>query len=71
MPLMQQYLLDLVAPPIVTCAWWLFSLGTASLFQGGRVSERTKGWLRRGLIFVLLGTYLVMFGGTTYLHFTR
>jgi hypothetical protein len=71
MPLIQQYLLDLVAPPVLTCVWWLFSRGTATVFQGGRVSERTKGWLSKGFIVVLVGTYLIMFGGTTYLHFAR
>ncbi len=71
MPLMQQYLLDLVAPPIVTCVWWLFGRGTATVFQGGKVSERTKRWLSKGFIIVLVGTYLIMFGITTYLHFAR
>ena len=71
MPLMRQYLLDLVAPPIVTCVWWFFSRGTATVFQGGRVSERTKRWLGKGFIVVLVGSYLIMFGITTYLHFAR
>ena len=47
MPLTQQYLLDLIAPPIVTCIWWLFSRGTATVFQGGKISERTKAGLQR------------------------
>jgi hypothetical protein len=71
MPLMQQYLLDLVAPPIVTSLWWLFSRGTATVLQGGAVSERTKKRERIGFLVVLLLAYLLMFGGTTYLHFAK
>jgi hypothetical protein len=71
MPLTQQYLLDLFAPPIVACIWWLFSHGTATVFQGGRVSERTKGWFSKGFFVVLGLAYVVMFGLTTYLHFAK
>lgn len=71
MPLIQQYLLDLIAPPVVTCVWWLFSRGTATVLQGGSVSERTKKREKIGFFVVLTLTYLLMFGGTTYLHFAR
>ena len=71
MPLTQQYLLDLVVPPIVTCIWWLLSRGTTTVFQGGKVSGRTKTWLSKGLVVVLVGTYVIMFGITTYIHLAK
>jgi hypothetical protein len=71
MSLLQQYLLDFVAPPVVAFLWWLFSRGTATVLQGGTVSERTKGWLNKGFVVVLIGSYLIMFGITTYLNFAR
>jgi hypothetical protein len=71
MPLVQQYLLDLVAPPVLATLWWFFSRGTATVFQGGSVSERTKKRERIGFFVVLIAAYLLMFGGTTYLHFVR
>ncbi len=71
MPLMQQYLLDLIAPPVLATLWWFFSRGTATVFQGGSVSERTKRREKVGFVVVLTLAYLLMFGWTTYLHFTR
>jgi hypothetical protein len=71
MALWQQYLLDLIMPPIVTAMWWLLSRGNATAIEGGKLSQRTSGWLRKGFVIVLLGTYLLMFGITTYLHFAK
>jgi hypothetical protein len=71
MPLTQQYLLDLVAPPVGACLWWLFSRGNALTLQGGNVSERTKKREKIGFFVVLALAYLIMFGGTTYLHFAK
>jgi len=71
MPLWQQYLLDLIAPPVGASIWWLFSRGTATAIQGGTVSERTRKRERIGFFVVLVLAYLLMFGGTTYLHFAK
>jgi hypothetical protein len=71
LPFVQQIMLDVVAPPIVVCLWWLFSRGTALTLQGGRVSERTKKWEKIGFVILLPLLYLTMFGITIYFHFAR
>ena len=71
MPLLQQYLLDLIAPPVLAILWWFFSRGTATVLQGGSVSEKTKRREKIGFVVVLALAYLLMFGGTTYLHYAR
>jgi hypothetical protein len=71
MPLKQQYLLDLIAPPVLATLWWFFSRGTATVLQGGSVSQRTKRREKIGFLVVLTLAYLLMFGGTAYLHFAR
>jgi hypothetical protein len=68
MTLPQQVLLDLVAPPIGACLWWLSSWGNARTFQGGEISERTKNWLKKGFVLVLVAAYFIMFGITLYAH---
>jgi hypothetical protein len=68
---MQQFLLDLIAPPVGVCLWWLFSRGTAAVLQGGKVSERTKKREKVGFLVLLALGYAIMFGITTYLHFAR
>ena len=71
MPLIEQFLLDLIAPPVGATLWWLFSRGWGTVVQGGRVSETTKIRQRKGFFVVLALAYLVMFGTTIYLHFSR
>ena len=71
MSLTQQYLMDLIAPPILTGVWWLLTRGFGIVVQGGQMSERTKVWQRNALFIVLVLGYLVMFGGTTYLHLVK
>ena len=68
MPLIQQVLLDLTAPPILALLWWLFSRTWAGIVQGGSVSDMTK--LRQSKMFwvVLSGLYAIMFGATAYYH---
>jgi hypothetical protein len=34
MLLWKQFLLDLIAPPLLACLWWLVSRGWASTVQG-------------------------------------
>jgi hypothetical protein len=71
MSLMQQCLLDLIAPPVGVCLWWLFSRGTATALQGGKVSDRTKKRQRIGFFVLLALGYAMMFGMTIYFHFAR
>jgi hypothetical protein len=66
MPFVQQILLDLVAPPILTCIWWLFSRGWAGAVQGGKISDRTKSRQRIRFWIVLAIIYVAMFGTTIY-----
>jgi len=67
-PLYQQFLLDLCAPPIMTCLWWLMSRGWARTIQGSDVSEQTKHRQSKGFWIVLGSGYLIMFGGTIYFN---
>jgi hypothetical protein len=68
LPIGQQILLDVVAPPILTALWWLFSRGWAYVIQGGTVSVRTKGRQGKGVWIVLGALYLIMFGATAYFN---
>jgi hypothetical protein len=52
LPLGEQIALFLFLPPIGSCLWWLFSRVTATMFQGGSISETTK---RREKIGFMLG----------------
>ena len=71
MSLFEQLLLDLIAPPVGVCLWWLMSRGTATVFQGGKVSEMTKR-REKFEFFALLGLgYAIMFGITIYFHLVR
>ena len=71
MSLIEQFLLDLVAPPIVASMWWFFSRGWGIAVQGGRVSETTRIRQRRGFLVILTLTYLLGFGMTIYLNFIK
>ena len=71
MPLAQQYLLDLIAPPIIATLWWMLSRGWATAVEADEISDRTKKRQRFGFFFVLALIYALMFGATTYLHFAR
>jgi hypothetical protein len=68
LPIGQQIVLDIVAPPILTALWWLFSRGWANAVQGGDVSEMTRDRQGKGLWIVLAGLYLIMFGATAYFN---
>jgi hypothetical protein len=68
-PLTQQLLLDLIAPPLLSGLWWLFSRGWATAVQAGEVSSQTTKRQKFGFLVVLAVLYLLMFGTTTYLHF--
>jgi uncharacterized iron-regulated membrane protein len=66
-PLNQQYLMDLIAPPIGAVLWWIRGRGWAAVVQMGTVSERTKRRQRFECLVVLGLLYALMFGTTTYL----
>jgi hypothetical protein len=68
LPIAQQILLDIVAPPVLTGFWWLSSREWARSIQGEEISETTKSRQSRGFWIVLGMLYLIMFGGTTYFN---
>ena len=68
MPLTEQYLLDLIAPPIGAVAWWILSRGWADLVQLGNVSDTTQRRQRKEFVILLIVFYVLMFGATTYFH---
>ena len=68
LPLSEQIMLDIIAPPIGTCLWWIMSASTSAVLQGGTISERTKNWLRKGFWIVLGISYTLMFGVTAFYH---
>jgi hypothetical protein len=63
---MNQFLIDLVAAPIIACLWWIFSRGWAAGVQSGQVSDRTKTRQKAGFFIVLALLYVGMFGMTIY-----
>jgi hypothetical protein len=69
LPLGQQLLLDIFAPPVITAAWWLLSRGWIS-FLVTTDSRAVRGWAKSGLLIVLIGAYIVMFGITAYGYFS-
>ena len=71
MPLMKQFLLDLVAPPIGASLWWIMSRGWGNAVQGGQVSTRTKNRQKVGFFVLLVLAYIIMFGITVHHHFAK
>ncbi len=69
LPIAQQILLDIVAPPIGAGLWWLMSRGWAHSIQGVDVSEMTKSRQSKGFWIVLGVSYLIMFSVTAYAYF--
>ena len=67
----QQYLLDLVAPPVIAGLWWLLSRGWATAVQVGNVSDRTRQRQKVEFFIVLTLLYVLMLGATTYVHFVN
>jgi bacteriorhodopsin len=69
LPLTEQVLLDVVAPPVATCLWWLMARGWAASVQGGEVSSTTKKRQKWEFFAILIAGYLLVFGITIYGHF--
>jgi hypothetical protein len=68
LPIAQQILLDIAAPPVLTGFWWLSSRGWAHSIQGEEISEATKSRQRRGFWIVLVTLYLIMSSATAYFN---
>jgi hypothetical protein len=66
LPIYQQLLLDLIAPPVVAGLWWALSRGWALTVQGDSISEKTRVRQARLFWIVLILFYLVMFCTTIY-----
>ncbi len=66
LPLPQQVLLDLIAPPIVAAAWFVLSRVRAGAIRGGSVTASTKERQKLAFWALLCVGYLVMFGITIY-----
>jgi hypothetical protein len=64
----QQVTIDVIAPPILTTLWWLFSNGWSYTIQRGNPTPRTKAWLSKGFWGLLAFLYLLMFGITLFAH---
>jgi undecaprenyl pyrophosphate phosphatase UppP len=62
MPLAQQFLLDLVAPPVLAGLWWFFSRGWAAGVQAGQISSETRNRQKIGFFVVLALLYVAMLG---------
>ena len=71
MPVMKQFLLDLIVAPVIACVWWLFSRGWAFGVQAGQVSDQTRKRQKVGFVIVLILLYVLMFGITFYKNFIR
>ena len=70
LPVSEQILLDLFAPPIISVTWLVLSKGWSG-FLGTTTSVAVKGWTKSGFWFLLVGCYLLMFGITAYAHLFR
>jgi hypothetical protein len=68
LPISQQILLDIFAPPVLTGFWWLSSRGWARTIQGEEISEATKSRQKKGFWIVLGMLYLIMFSATAYFN---
>jgi hypothetical protein len=66
LPISQQFLLDLIAPPVLAIVWRFKAIGWARAVQGSKFSARTRDrqWMEFWAVLIL--GYLVMFGVTIY-----
>jgi hypothetical protein len=71
LPLGEYIVLALLAPPIVSCLWFLMSRRRAEAIQGGKVSETTKKRQKIGFFVLLVSSYIIMFGIKIYSLFVR
>ena len=69
LPLFQQFVLDTIAPPILTVIWLVLSRGWAGIIQSGNISKTTKDRQSIEFWIVLSVLHSIMFGITLYHHF--
>jgi hypothetical protein len=70
LPLYQQLLLDLIAPPIVAGLWWAFSRAWAIAVQGQPISVKTRTRQARLFWIALIIFYLTMISVTAFANLT-
>ena len=70
LPLIQQFALDVCAPPVLAAIWWLQGRSNALDLQSGQASEETQSRQKKGFWLVLGVLYLLMFGATAYFNLT-
>jgi hypothetical protein len=71
LPLAEQFLLDLVAPPVIAGVWGLSSRRWAAGVQGGQVSDRTKKRQKVEFAILLALAYFLLFGITIQKNFFK
>lgn len=71
MPIGKQIVLDMLAPPVIACLWWVFSRGWAMTVQAGHVSQRTRDRQRKLFWIFLVSLYVLMFSTTIYMNAAR
>jgi hypothetical protein len=67
-PITQQILLDIFAPPAFTMIWWLLSRFKAYQL-GTDDSPAVQGWIEDGWKYLLVALYVVMISITAYAYF--
>jgi hypothetical protein len=70
LPLSEQIILDIIAPPIITGVWWIMARGWAASVQGGSASETTKKRQKWEFLAILLIIYVLAIGITIYGQFS-
>jgi ABC-type molybdate transport system permease subunit len=63
LPLWQQIILDLIAPPVITGLWLLLSRGWSGVL-GTTDNKVVRSWRKPAALAILVACYLVMFGIT-------
>jgi hypothetical protein len=80
LPIGQQLLLDLLAPPAITFFWWGISKARARQWfltkDGPRQLDEdeditVQGWIEDGWKYLLGILYVLVFSMTTYAYFTQ
>jgi hypothetical protein len=70
-PLSEQIVIILFGPPIMAVLWWVASRNLARILQGGSVSEKTEGRLRKQFWVYLVALYILGLGIFLYAALTR
>jgi hypothetical protein len=68
LPLYQQILLDLMAPPVITALWWLRSRSLVNDLQRKGQSGSSESKTDTGIWIVWISLTLLMFAATIYFN---